>query len=337
MPREYPNCNSLRVQRASRLNHIEEGRLENNVHLMTKEFRRSSRLANQDMRIINLTLEFIQNSSGHSVEGRPPSHRERGKSRKLAPCFMYGERVISRKYRRTQSAVPARRGSTATTATASTTASDSAPEEDDVENTPSSTRPLRPQSSPMRRPGRPVSACRRAGSAQAMLNLNDSLSDLSIHSESVESDTEQAEPPEPETLVEKHAPIEKQTDKSKQKKGPTRSKSAQPATKSTFLTQPPSSGSSSRPTSAVTSRSANTTTPRSRPSTAYSYGRIKNARILPPEMEILQRVVHLPPTSKLRQEKVMEYKKGLNKNNTQAVSKRFQDFLSSLPQKNEND
>lgn len=377
MPREPPNCNSLRVQRASRLNHIEEGRLENHVHLMTKEFRRSSRLANQDMRIINLTLEFIQNSSGHSVEGRPPSHREKAKNRKLAPCFMYGERVISRKYRRTQSAVPARRASTATTVSTVSEGDDGEGDEE-LENIGSSR--VRPQSSPMRRLGRPMSGVRRAESAQGLRRISDSLSDLSI--QSLESDEEIHEL---ETLVEKHAPVAKQTNgsdsnpkhnhapnpKPKQtkqgplsprpKKRPARSKSAHPASRTTptFLTQPPSSAGScsspvpsrsssahpsrppsstpSRPASAAPSRASSAATSRSRPSTAYSYGRIQNARILPPEMEILQRVVHLPPTSKIRQEKVMEYKKGLNKNCTQVVDKRFQDFLRSLPQKQAND
>ena len=60
MPRETPNCNSLRVQRAGKMNGLEACRLDATLQLLTKENRREKRLHNQDIRIINLTLEFIQ-------------------------------------------------------------------------------------------------------------------------------------------------------------------------------------------------------------------------------------------------------------------------------------
>jgi len=96
--------NSSRVQRAYRINNIEALRLQNRIQLLEKERLHTQRLANQDIRLISVTLDYIQTHSGHSAEGLPPdgikivTEEEREDE---GPTFMYGERIVSRKKRRT--------------------------------------------------------------------------------------------------------------------------------------------------------------------------------------------------------------------------------------------
>lgn len=103
--------NSSRVQRAYRINNIETLKLNHKIQLLEKERLHRQRITNQDIRTIALTLDYIQTCSGHSPEGLAPdggyvstveSTEDKG------PCFLYGERIVSRKKRRTlrpQSAV----------------------------------------------------------------------------------------------------------------------------------------------------------------------------------------------------------------------------------------
>ncbi|KAH3738801.1 uncharacterized protein LOC127851134 [Dreissena polymorpha] len=95
--------NSSRVQRAYRINNIENLRLQNRIQLLEKERLHTQRLTNQDIRLISLTLDYIQTHSGHSAEGLPPQgekvHEEEQKDDE-GPTFLYGERIVSRKKRR---------------------------------------------------------------------------------------------------------------------------------------------------------------------------------------------------------------------------------------------
>ena len=99
--------NSSRVQRAYRINNIETLKLNNKIHLLEKERLHRQRITNQDIRLISLTLDYIQTSSGHSLEGLAPDGDSDSRSeydddkKDEGPCFMYGERIVSRKKRRT--------------------------------------------------------------------------------------------------------------------------------------------------------------------------------------------------------------------------------------------
>ncbi|KAK3766864.1 hypothetical protein RRG08_052007 [Elysia crispata] len=137
--RETPSYSSSRIQRATRINSIEAARLEQTLQYLEKAKLHQCRLSNQDIRLISLSLDYIQMSSGHSKEAwRPPetsrpllslvvSEDEDGSGRietnvktvdaegdqtDPSPFFLYGERIWERKRRRIQrpmSAVPSRR------------------------------------------------------------------------------------------------------------------------------------------------------------------------------------------------------------------------------------
>ena len=102
---ENPNLNSVRMQRAQRINNIEDTRLATRLYLMNKEKKHLLRIASQDMRMVNLTLGYIQSSSGYSPEALPPDYVEKQVEKEEEPCFMYGERLRRwKKSRRAQSA-----------------------------------------------------------------------------------------------------------------------------------------------------------------------------------------------------------------------------------------
>lgn len=96
--------NSSRVQRAYRINNIETMKLQHQLHLLEKERLHRQRLTNQDIRCIALTLDYIQTCSGHSPEALAPQGeyvQEEDSRAENGPCFLYGERIVSRKKRRT--------------------------------------------------------------------------------------------------------------------------------------------------------------------------------------------------------------------------------------------
>ncbi|XP_064613558.1 uncharacterized protein LOC135477407 [Liolophura sinensis] len=137
---EAPSYNSTRVQRAFRINNIEQTRLNGRLQLLEKEKIHAIRVTNQDIRLISLTLDYIQACSGRSQEAVPiPTPRSVSEASddnaEEDPCFLYGERIVSRRakrFQRPQSSASSRQPS----------------EEGD---TPARSRPrrlLRPQSSP---------------------------------------------------------------------------------------------------------------------------------------------------------------------------------------------
>ncbi|XP_046345309.1 uncharacterized protein LOC124125941 [Haliotis rufescens] len=105
--RENPSYSSSRVQRAYRINGIEQSRLHGTLHLLEKQKVHQTRLTNQDIRMVSVSLDYIQSSSGKSPEGMSPE-KEKLKSESEdesdeednEPCFMYGERIVSRRARR---------------------------------------------------------------------------------------------------------------------------------------------------------------------------------------------------------------------------------------------
>ena len=99
---EHVTYNSKRVQRALKINNIEDIKLKGRLHLMDKERIHRQRITNQDIRLISLTLDYIQSSSGHSTEALAPESEDDDDEEKKSegPCFLYGERIISRKKRR---------------------------------------------------------------------------------------------------------------------------------------------------------------------------------------------------------------------------------------------
>ena len=104
--KEAPSFSSSRVQRAYRINGIEQARLAGQIQLLDRQRLHQIRLTNQDIRLISLSLDYIQASSGHSPEGLSPikedSDREdlNDSPEEKGPCFLYGERIVSRRVRR---------------------------------------------------------------------------------------------------------------------------------------------------------------------------------------------------------------------------------------------
>lgn len=97
---ENPTYNSSRMQRAYRINNIETARLQGKLNLLEKEKLHAVRVTNQDIRLISLTLDYINSCSGHSPEGLAPQAEMPDEREDEGPCFMYGQRIISRKRRR---------------------------------------------------------------------------------------------------------------------------------------------------------------------------------------------------------------------------------------------
>ena len=97
---EHVTYNSSRVQRAFRINNIEELKLKGKLHLLDKERIHRQRITNQDIRLISVTLDYIQASSGHSAEALASDSDDDEDKKQGGPCFLYGERIISRKKRR---------------------------------------------------------------------------------------------------------------------------------------------------------------------------------------------------------------------------------------------
>ncbi|KAK2147755.1 hypothetical protein LSH36_537g01000 [Paralvinella palmiformis] len=95
---EAPGLSSVRIQRALRLNGIEDGRLQQSMHLLDSERQRSVRLLRQDMRLVNLTLDYINTSSGVSIEGLPPNMTVQQEKEDMPPCLEYGNRIMSRRF-----------------------------------------------------------------------------------------------------------------------------------------------------------------------------------------------------------------------------------------------
>ncbi|XP_060069632.1 uncharacterized protein LOC132549697 [Ylistrum balloti] len=99
---EVPSYNSSRVQRAYRINNIETTKLHGRLNLLDKEKKRQIQVTNQDIRLISVTLDYINSCSGQSPEGLGPDSEEEYEKPEGAPCFLYGERIVSRKRRRFQ-------------------------------------------------------------------------------------------------------------------------------------------------------------------------------------------------------------------------------------------
>ncbi|XP_005098224.1 uncharacterized protein LOC101855188 [Aplysia californica] len=101
---EAPSYSSARVQRATRINNIEAARLQQRLQYIEKAKLHQCRLANQDMRLISLSIDYIQASSGHSPEAWRPETQKGSEEivdeADQGPLFMYGERIVSRKKRR---------------------------------------------------------------------------------------------------------------------------------------------------------------------------------------------------------------------------------------------
>ena len=147
---EHVTYNSNRVQRALKINNIEDIKLKGKLHLLDKERIHRQRITNQDIRLISLTLDYIQSSSGHSTEALAPESEEEddGEKKSEGPCFLYGERIISRKKRRHL------RPQSAFDQSGSTRASDVASTVSSAANV------IRPQSSPVKNRGTFITSLR---------------------------------------------------------------------------------------------------------------------------------------------------------------------------------
>ncbi|XP_069138349.1 uncharacterized protein [Argopecten irradians] len=99
---EHPSYNSSRVQRAYRINNIETAKLHGRLNILDKERKRQIQVTNQDIRLISVTLDYINACSGQSPEGLGPDSEEEYEKPEGSPCFLYGERIVSRKRRRFQ-------------------------------------------------------------------------------------------------------------------------------------------------------------------------------------------------------------------------------------------
>lgn len=95
-----PSYNSSRIQRAYRINNIELTKLQGRLNLLDKEKKHQIQVTNQDIRLISVTLDYINSCSGQSPEGLGPDSEEEYEKPEGSPCFLYGERILSRKRRR---------------------------------------------------------------------------------------------------------------------------------------------------------------------------------------------------------------------------------------------
>lgn len=85
---------TVRIRSALVSNCIEQTRLEHSLALLAKASNRHIRLIDKDIRSVLSGWNCTRTTSGYSNRTRPPA--EEGKQ--LAqPCFMYGERLASRR------------------------------------------------------------------------------------------------------------------------------------------------------------------------------------------------------------------------------------------------
>ncbi|XP_013383097.1 uncharacterized protein LOC106153643 [Lingula anatina] len=99
---EKPSILSTRLQRAYKINNIEYTKALGKMQLIEKAQVHSFRVTNNDIRLVNLALEHIQACSGHSPEGLPPDFVDDGQKEEAMSCFLYGERIGSRRFARKQ-------------------------------------------------------------------------------------------------------------------------------------------------------------------------------------------------------------------------------------------
>ncbi|XP_059154065.1 uncharacterized protein LOC131939642 [Physella acuta] len=88
---------SMNVHRASRINEIEGARLEKKISCFEQARLHQVRLTNQAIRLLTVSLDYIQASSGHSPEARTSHSPGTGDT---LPFVLYGERIWNRKRRR---------------------------------------------------------------------------------------------------------------------------------------------------------------------------------------------------------------------------------------------
>ncbi|CAL1546918.1 unnamed protein product [Lymnaea stagnalis] len=100
--KESPSYSSARVQRASRINGIETARLQKTLGCFEQAMVHQCRLTNQQIRLLSVSMDYIQASSGHSPMAWCPERKPANTSEKAdqPPFFLYGERIWTRKQRR---------------------------------------------------------------------------------------------------------------------------------------------------------------------------------------------------------------------------------------------
>lgn len=85
---------TVRIRSAQVSNSIEQTRLEHSLVKLEKETNRHIRLINKDIRSVLSGWDCTRSTSGYSNRTRPSE-----KEKQLAqPCFMYGERLDSRRF-----------------------------------------------------------------------------------------------------------------------------------------------------------------------------------------------------------------------------------------------
>lgn len=104
---EKPSFNSLKIQRAYKINNIEHTRLLGRVHLIEKAKLHAVRITNNDIRMVSNALDNIQACTGASPEGLPPEASIEEDNEEKEAIFLYGERTRSRRFGKFRKLKPA--------------------------------------------------------------------------------------------------------------------------------------------------------------------------------------------------------------------------------------
>ena len=108
MMRESPTHNSVRIQKAYRINSVESTRLKKRLGLLEREKLHAIRVTNQQIRQVNHSFEHVHATTGHSALGAAAQYQD-PVAENAESFFFYGERTSSRrfgKFRQTSSAPP---------------------------------------------------------------------------------------------------------------------------------------------------------------------------------------------------------------------------------------
>ena len=93
-----PNRYSARIQRAEKINIMEQNRLTSRLQVLENERNYYVRITSVDSKRTEDRLRHIQRNSGHSAKGLPPNAMVTNVRAEVSMCFLYGERLISRRF-----------------------------------------------------------------------------------------------------------------------------------------------------------------------------------------------------------------------------------------------
>ncbi|CAD5110649.1 unnamed protein product [Dimorphilus gyrociliatus] len=90
--------NKSKLIRAQRQNKLESIRLDQSLIQIEKEKVKAIQTVNRNIRMLNVTLEYIRISTGRSPHGLCPELIIADSEKEIEPVFVYGERKLSRRF-----------------------------------------------------------------------------------------------------------------------------------------------------------------------------------------------------------------------------------------------